>query len=62
MSEFCNLQVRMTMPEKMAFEGAAKASAELLSAWGRDWLRRPAREELHGLHVPFIEEIRSPRG
>jgi hypothetical protein len=57
-----NLQVRLSGPERAAFEDAARVAGLSISAWVRERLRRTAREELQsaGIKVPFIEEIRAP--
>ena len=56
-----NLQVRLSGPERDAFEGAARMAGISMSAWVRERLRRAAREELQsaGIKVPFIEEIKA---
>jgi hypothetical protein len=55
-----NLQVRLSGPERAAFEDAARTAGVSMSAWVRERLRRVAREELQsaGIKVPFIEEIK----
>jgi hypothetical protein len=52
------MRVRITDPEKEAFQKAADLSGVALSAWARERLRGVARRELieAGLQVPFLQE------
>jgi uncharacterized protein (DUF1778 family) len=52
-----NMQIRLTQPEKEAFEKAADLSGIALSSWVRERLRRAAIIELReaGLAIPFLE-------
>lgn len=52
-----NMQVRLTQPEKEAFEKAAQLSGISLSSWVCERLRRSAIVELReaGLSIPFLE-------
>jgi uncharacterized protein (DUF1778 family) len=51
------LQVRVTDPEKAAFDAAADLAGLDMSAWVRERLRLLARKELigGGRQVPFLE-------
>jgi hypothetical protein len=46
------LQVRVTDPEKAAFDAAADLAGLDMSAWVRERLRLAAREELEGYGKP----------
>lgn len=46
------LQVRVTDPEKAAFDAAADLAGLDMSAWVRERLRAVAREELEGYGKP----------
>lgn len=50
------LQVRVTDPEKQAFDAAAELAGQELSVWVRQRLRSHAQRELEnaGQKVPFI--------
>jgi predicted HTH domain antitoxin len=55
------LKVRLTLPEKDAFQEAAELAGLSLSAWARERLRRMAIRELEEASrpIPFIGKERS---
>jgi hypothetical protein len=55
-------KVRLTEPEKRAFQESAEIAGLPLSAWVRERLRRAARVELEdaGKEIPFFQDLSEP--